>query len=116
MNEKKYIVGCSFGKDSLATILIAKEHGEPIDEAIYCEVMFDENISGEVPEHREFIYNVGIPKLEEMGIKTTVIRGTRTYVSSFKRIIESGPRAGENKLVPALRQMLYSKRLQNTAY
>lgn len=51
----RYIVGCSFGKDSLATVITAVEHGEPLDEAVYCEVMFDEHISGEVPEHRDFI-------------------------------------------------------------
>ena len=36
--EKKYtlhIASCSFGKDSLATILLALEHGEPLDEAVY---------------------------------------------------------------------------------
>ena len=51
----KHIASCSFGKDSLATILLALEHGEPLDEAVYCEVMFDKTISGEVPEHRDFI-------------------------------------------------------------
>ena len=38
--EKKntlHIASCSFGKDSLATILLALEHGEPLDEAVYCE-------------------------------------------------------------------------------
>ena len=67
---KRYIISCSFGKDSLATILLAKKHGEPLDEAVYCEVMFDKTISGEVPEHRDFIYTRGIPALERMGIKT----------------------------------------------
>lgn len=36
--EKKntlHIASCSFGKDSLATILLALEHGEPLDEAVY---------------------------------------------------------------------------------
>ena len=32
----KHVVSCSFGKDSLATILLALEHGEPLDEAVYC--------------------------------------------------------------------------------
>ena len=47
--EKKktlHIASCSFGKDSLATILLALEHGEPLDEAVYCEVMFDKRTSG----------------------------------------------------------------------
>lgn len=99
-SRTRYIVGCSFGKDSLATIIIAKENGEPLDEAVYCEVMFDDGISGEVPEHRDFIYNVGIPTLESWGIKTTVIRGKRTYVSSFTRTIEKGPHAGKINAFP----------------
>ena len=39
MERPKFIASCSFGKDSLATILLAKEHGEPLDEAVYCEVI-----------------------------------------------------------------------------
>ena len=40
----------------IATVLLAIEHGEPLDEVAYCEVMFDDSISGEIPEHRDFIY------------------------------------------------------------
>ena len=65
----KHIVSCSFGKDSLATILLALEHGEPLDEAVYCEVMFDKTISGEVPEHRDFIYHTAIPNWSGWGWK-----------------------------------------------
>ena len=64
----KHVASCSFGKDSLATILLALEHGEPLDEAVYCEVMFDKEISGEVPEHRDFIYTTAIPALELKGV------------------------------------------------
>ena len=42
MNDRPtYIASCSFGKDSLATILLALEHNEPLDRAVFCEVMFD---------------------------------------------------------------------------
>ena len=63
----KHVVSCSFGKDSIATILLALEHGEPLDEAVYCEVMFDDTTSGEVPEHQAFIYQAAIPALEKTG-------------------------------------------------
>lgn len=96
----KHIASCSFGKDSVATVILAKEHGEPLDEVVYCEVMFDDNISGEVPEHRDFIYNIVIPKFEEWGIKVVVLRDQRTYISSFMRIIQKGPRAGRHKGFP----------------
>ena len=85
----KYIASCSFGKDSIATILLAKEHNEPLDEIVYCEVMFDENISGELPEHREFIYNVAIPKFESWGYKVTILRSEYTYMDCFNKINNS---------------------------
>ena len=95
--EKKktlHIASCSFGKDSLATILLALEHGEPLDEAVYCEVMFDKRISGEVPEHRDFIYGTAIPALERMGVKIRVLRGPQTYVGLFTGRITRGPKKG----------------------
>ena len=62
----KHVVSCSFGKDSIATILLALEHSEPLDEVVYCEVMFDDATSGEVAEHQAFIYQVAIPALEKL--------------------------------------------------
>ena len=80
--EKKntlHIASCSFGKDSLATILLALEHGEPLDEAVYCEVMFDKRTSGEVPEHRAFIYETALPRLERLGIPVRVLRVASSF-------------------------------------
>ena len=92
----KYIASCSFGKDSIATILLAREHNEPLDEIVYCEVMFDECISGELPEHRDFIYNVAIPKFEEWGYKVTVLRAKETYMDVFFHIVEK-PRKHQDR-------------------
>ena len=96
----RYLASCSFGKDSLAAILLAKKHGEPLDEAVYCEAMFDKTISGEVPEHRDFIYTKGIPALERMGIKVTVLRGKKTYVDLFTGRITRGPKKGMLRSFP----------------
>ena len=96
----RYLASCSFGKDSLAAILLAKKHGEPLDEAVYCEVMFDKTISGEVPEHRDFIYTKGIPALERMGIKVTVLRGKKTNVDLFTGRITRGPKKGMLRSFP----------------
>ena len=30
----KHILSCSFGKDSIATALLALQHGEPLDELV----------------------------------------------------------------------------------
>lgn len=78
----KHVAACSFGKDSIATVILAREHNEPLDEVIYCEVMFDDEISGEVPEHRQFIYEVAKPLFESWGIKVTILRSEKTYISN----------------------------------
>ncbi len=100
MDRPKYVASCSFGKDSIAAILLAKEHDEPLDEAVYCEVMFDENISGEVPEHRDFIYGTAIPALERMGVKVVVLRSERTYVGLFTGRVTRGPKKGMVRSFP----------------
>jgi len=100
MAETKHIASCSFGKDSLATILLAKEHGEPLDEAVYCEVMFDKTISGEVPEHRDFIYGRAIPALERMGVRVVVLRSEKTYVDLFTGRVTRGPKKGMLRSFP----------------
>lgn len=96
----KYVVSCSFGKDSLASILLAKQHNEPLDEAVYCEVMFDKDISGEVPEHRDFVYGTAMPALEDMGVKTIVLRSAQTYVGLFTGRITRGPKKGMVRSFP----------------
>lgn len=88
----KYFVSCSFGKDSIATALLALEKGEPIDGLIFCEVMYDHsrNISGEIPEHINWIRKTAIPRLEEMGLKTTIVKGSKDYLYFFKNAVGGG--------------------------
>ena len=91
----KYIASCSFGKDSLAMILTIIEHGLPLDEVVYCEVMYDENTSAEYPEHADFIHNKAIPILELVyGLKVRVLRDTRNYKSECLRLRVKGKFVG----------------------
>ena len=112
MGKTKYIASCSFGKDSLATVLLAKAHGEPLDEAVYCEVMFDKDISGEVPEHRDFIYETAIPALERMGIRVIVLRSKKTYVELFTGRIIRGPKKGKVRPIERYQKTLPSETVQ----
>ena len=73
---------------------MALEHGEPLDGAVYCEVMFDADLSGEVPEHRDFIYEKAIPALKRMGVRVRVLRSEQTYVGLFTGQITRGPKKG----------------------
>lgn len=91
----KHIACCSFGKDSLAQIIVAKEHNEPLDAVIYSEVMFTDEISGEFPEHRDFIYNVAIPKLrDEYGLEVIVLRSPQTMWGDFHTVRVRGSTQG----------------------
>lgn len=96
----KHVASCSFGKDSIATILLALEHGEPLDEAVYCEVMFDDATSGEVPEHQAFIYQAAIPALEKLGVPVRVLRSEKTYTSVFMGKVTRGPKKGMIRSFP----------------
>ena len=79
----KHIASCSFGKDSIATVILAHINNEPIDLIVYSEVMFDEKISGEHPLHRDFIYNKAIPTFESWGYEVKVLRSDKTYKDCF---------------------------------
>lgn len=91
-----YIASCSFGKDSIATILLALENNEPLDRVVFSEVMFDneKGISGEIPEHIEWVYNTAIPKLESMGVKVDIVRSKWDYISLCNKVLKSGKKAG----------------------
>lgn len=90
--DKIHIASCSFGKDSIATILLALENNEPLDRVVFAEVMFDHerNISGEIPEHIEWIYSTAIPKLESMGVHIDVVKAEKDYVSFFASAVGGG--------------------------
>ena len=92
MKPKMHIASCSFGKDSIATILLALENNEPLDRVVFAEVMFDHEreISGEIPEHIEWIYSTAIPKLESMGVKVDVVKAKKDYVSFFANAVGGG--------------------------
>ena len=92
MKPKMHIASCSFGKDSIATILLALENNEPLDRVVFAEVMFDHErgISGEIPEHIEWIYSTAIPKLESMGVRVDVVKAKKDYVSFFVNAVRGG--------------------------
>lgn len=81
----KYIASCSGGKDSIATVILAHENNEPLDLIIFSEVMFDENISGEFPEHIDFIKNKAFPLFETWGYETKILHSHLSYLDIFYR-------------------------------
>ena len=92
----KYIASWSGGKDSTASIILAHEHEEPLDLIIFSEVMFDKDISGELPEHIEFIKNRAIPQFEEWGYEVKILRSEKTYMDYFLKKFERSKTSERN--------------------
>ena len=111
----KHIASCSFGKDSIATILLALEHGEPLDEAVFVEVMFDHarNISGEISEHIDWIYSTAVPRLESLGVRTRVLRSERDYMYFFTNAVGGGTIRRQTLRLPDRRKMFHKQGLQD---
>lgn len=85
--DPEYIASFSGGKDSMATIILAHEHNEPLDLIIFSEVMFDENTSGELPEHINFIKERCIPLFESWGYRVEILHANTNYMELFNHII-----------------------------
>lgn len=83
----KYIASCSGGKDSVASIILAHENNEPLDKIIFVEVMFDESISGELPEHIDFVKNKLKPLCESWGYEFEILHSDKTFMDFFNHRI-----------------------------
>ncbi len=94
----KYIASWSGGKDSTASIILAHEHGDPLDLIIFSEVMFDKNISGELPEHIDFVKNKAIPVFESWGYEVKLLHAKLNYMDIFMREPAWGKHFGTGKI------------------
>ena len=82
IRTSEYIANFSGGKDSAATIILAKEHGEPLDEIIFSEVMYSKNISGELPEHINFI-KMWLSLYLKLGVSRQEYYGPKKHTSMY---------------------------------
>lgn len=99
----KYLASWSGGKDSTASIILAHEHKEPLDVIIFSEVMFDKDISGELPEHIDFIKTKCIPLFESWGYEVKILHSKKTYLDYFYRKAVKGRNVGMRKGFPMVR-------------
>lgn len=80
---------------------LSGKDGTKVDRSgAYCEVMFDKRTSGEVPEHRAFIYETAIPRLEQLGVPVRVLRSDKTYLDLFAGTVTRGPKKGLRRGFP----------------
>lgn len=91
----KYIASLSFGKDSIAQIILIKQLDLPLDEVIYCDIRYTRELSGEMPEMAEWIPTAEEILLREFGITVKHITAQRTFKDTFYRKKEKGRHKGE---------------------
>ena len=79
------VICWSGGKDSTATVILAKENNIHIDKIIMSEVMFDKSkgISNEDEEHMNFVRNKAMPRFQEWGYDVEILHDEEDYLSLF---------------------------------
>ena len=83
------VICWSGGKDSTATVILAKENNIHIDKIIMSEVMFDKSkgISNEDEEHMNFVRNKAMPRFQEWGYDVEILHDKDDYITCFNQII-----------------------------
>lgn len=73
MSETKYVASVSFGKDSLAMLLLLLEEGQPLDEVVFYDTGMEFQA---IYDTRDRI----LPILEERGVKYTELHPLRPFL------------------------------------
>lgn len=96
----KYFHSWSGGKDSTAAIILDHIHGLPPSTVVFCEVMYDKKrgISGELPEHIDFVKNVAAPKFREWGFRVDLIQSETDYMENFYHVIQKSRNGNNGKM------------------
>ena len=89
------IFSLSFGKDSMATLILAAEQGIHIDRVLYVEVKFNNEISGEHPIMAEWIPTAEKRLKELFGITVDHAYSGVSFVEQFYRVKRKGNHIGD---------------------
>ncbi len=91
----KHIAFVSFGKDSLAQLIEIKRLGLPLDEAVYCDIRYTPETSGELPVMAEWIPTAEKILADTFGIRVRHITAEQTFKDWFYRQKAKGNHIGE---------------------
>ena len=89
------IFSLSFGKDSMATLILAAEQGIPIDRVMYCDIRFSPELSGEHPLMAAWIPTAERRLKELFGIEVEHAYCRFTFCDGFYRKHVKGKLEGE---------------------
>lgn len=89
------IFNLSFGKDSMATLILAAEQGIPIDRVMYCDIRFNEEISGEHPLMAKWIPTAEKKLKELFGVTVDHAYSGVSFEEQFYKVKQKGNHVGD---------------------
>lgn len=91
-----HIASCSFGKDSLAMLQVIKANPQkyPLDEIVFCDVRFSNDLSGNFEPMKKFIDGCIDRLRQEFGVPVTVIGNELSFKDYFYTVKQKGKAAG----------------------
>ena len=84
------IFNLSFGKDSMATLILAAEQGIPIDRVLYVDIKFNDEISGEHPIMAEWIPTAEKRLKELFGVTVDHAYSGVSFYEQFYKVKQKG--------------------------
>lgn len=94
------VFNLSFGKDSMATLLLAIEQGIPIDRVMYCDIRFNNEISGEHPIMAEWIPTAEKRLKKLFGVTVDHAYSGVSYEEHFYKVKQKGNHVGDRNGFP----------------
>lgn len=97
-----YVLSLSFGKDSMALLCEIIKNKYPLDSVVFCDIKFNENISGEHPLMAKWIKEYAENKVNAMlmengyNFKVTHLTSKKNFIEQFYTIKQKGNHVGDN--------------------
>lgn len=102
----------SFGKDSMATLLLGIELGIPIDHVMYCDIRFSKKISGEHPLMAEWIPTAEKRLKDVFGVTVDHVYSGVSFEQQFYKVKQKGNHVGDKYGFPFVTRAWCNDRLK----
>ena len=89
------IFNLSFGKDSMATLILAAEQEIPIDRVMYCDIRFSPELSGEHPLMTAWIPTAEQRLKEQFGVTVEHSYSGVSFYEEFYKVKQKGNHVGK---------------------
>lgn len=108
----KYVLSLSFGKDSMAMLIEIMKRKLPLDYVIFCDIRFNDEISGEHPIMAEWIPKAEKIIKDKFGIDVIHLTAKKNFTKQFYTKKMKGKETGHNYGFPYIMGAWCNSRLK----